>query len=106
MGSNMTVLWNTIQTALSGQIPHLLGALAILLLGWLIAVVVHAGRYYTFAILGNEPSVTDLDMGFSAVFLKSPALSEFADTLSTNWEVSMSQGYRSPSNNLRSSLAW
>ena len=95
----MTVLWNTLQTALSGQIPHLLGALAILLLGWLIAVVVHAGRYYTFAILGNKPSVTDLDMGFpdscppptTGISFKGCSLSFGTSDIDVYWHCTMSQ---------------
>lgn len=43
MNFDMTTLWNAVQTGLGGQIPTLLGALAILVLGWVIAVVVRAG---------------------------------------------------------------
>lgn len=43
MNLDMTTLWNAVQTGLGGQIPTLLGALAILVLGWVIAVVVRAG---------------------------------------------------------------
>lgn len=43
MNSNLTTMWNTVQEVLGGHIPILLGALAILVLGWLIAVLVRAG---------------------------------------------------------------
>lgn len=43
MNLDMTATWNTLQAALGGNIPQLMGALGILLLGWLIAVVVRGG---------------------------------------------------------------
>jgi hypothetical protein len=39
---DMNALWNSLQNTLGGHIPQLLGALAILILGWLIATVVRA----------------------------------------------------------------
>ncbi|MBN1380205.1 MAG: mechanosensitive ion channel [Deltaproteobacteria bacterium] len=52
MESNLTVLCNTLQSALGGQILQLLGALAILLLGWLIAVIVRAATRKGLRLLG------------------------------------------------------
>jgi hypothetical protein len=43
MNSNLTAMWNAVQNGLGGHIPVLLGALAILVLGWLIAVLARAG---------------------------------------------------------------
>jgi len=43
MNTEMTTMWSAIQTGLGGRIPVLLGALAILVLGWLVAVIVRAG---------------------------------------------------------------
>ncbi len=43
MNSDMTAMWNAVQTGLGNHIPTLLGALAILVLGWLVAVLVRAG---------------------------------------------------------------
>jgi hypothetical protein len=43
MDANLTTMWNAVQEGLGGHIPILLGALAILVLGWLIAVMVRAG---------------------------------------------------------------
>lgn len=39
----MDTLWNTLQSTMGGQIPGLLGALAIFLIGWVIAVSLRAG---------------------------------------------------------------
>ena len=39
----MTTMWNAVQTGLGGHVPTLLGALGILVLGWLVAVIVRAG---------------------------------------------------------------
>jgi len=39
---DMNALWNSLQNTLGGHIPQLLGALAILILGWLIATMVRA----------------------------------------------------------------
>lgn len=40
---NMHTLWESLQSALGGHIPQLLGALGIFILGWVIAVLVRAG---------------------------------------------------------------
>ncbi len=50
--NDLNAMWSTVQTALGGQIPHLLGALAILVLGWLVAVVVRAGARRGLGLLG------------------------------------------------------
>ncbi len=42
MNPDMNAMWNALQNSLGGYIPQLLGALAILVLGWLVAVVVRA----------------------------------------------------------------
>ncbi|KQC09173.1 MAG: hypothetical protein APR62_02970 [Smithella sp. SDB] len=42
MSSEMTTMWNAIQSGLGSHIPALLGALAILALGWIIALLVRA----------------------------------------------------------------
>ncbi len=39
---NTNALWDSLQNALGTHIPQLLGALAIFMLGWLIAVLVRA----------------------------------------------------------------
>ncbi len=38
----MNALWDSLQSTLGGQIPHLLGALAIFVVGWVIAVSIRA----------------------------------------------------------------
>jgi len=43
MNSNLTTMWNAVQSGLGSHIPALLGALAVLVLGWLIAVLARAG---------------------------------------------------------------
>jgi len=43
MNLDLSATWNTLQNALGGNIPQLMGALGILLAGWLVAVVVRAG---------------------------------------------------------------
>ncbi len=40
MNLDLSATWNTLQNALGGNIPRLMGALGILLAGWLVAVVV------------------------------------------------------------------
>lgn len=40
---SMTTMWNAIQTGVGGNIPAILGALAILVLGWIVALIVRAG---------------------------------------------------------------
>lgn len=40
---SMTTMWSAIQTGLGGHIPGLLGALGILVLGWIVAVIIRAG---------------------------------------------------------------
>lgn len=40
---DMHALWDSLQSTLGGQIPHLLGALAIFVIGWIIAVTLRAG---------------------------------------------------------------
>jgi len=52
MDLDVSVLWNTLQSSLAGQIPQLLGALAILLLGWLIALILRAGARKGLNFLG------------------------------------------------------
>jgi len=42
MGSEMSTMWNAIQAGLGNHIPALLGALAIVILGWLIAIILRA----------------------------------------------------------------
>jgi len=43
MNLDTTTMWNAVQSGLGGHIPTLLGALGILVLGWIIAVSVRAG---------------------------------------------------------------
>lgn len=45
-------LWDSLQGALGGQIPHLLGALAAFILGWFVAVVVRASVRRGLGLLG------------------------------------------------------
>jgi len=40
---NDSKLLDTLQSSLGGHVPHLLGALAVLLIGWLVAVILRAG---------------------------------------------------------------
>lgn len=49
---NMNALWDSLQATLGGQIPHLLGALAIFVIGWLIAVSVRAGVRHGLGLAG------------------------------------------------------
>ncbi|MBN1365963.1 MAG: mechanosensitive ion channel [Syntrophaceae bacterium] len=42
MGSEMVTMWNAVMSGLGNRIPVLLGALAVLVLGWLIALLVRA----------------------------------------------------------------
>lgn len=52
MNFELNTLWASVQTAFGGQLPHLLGALAILVLGWLVAVVVRAGARKGLGLIG------------------------------------------------------
>ena len=49
---NMTALWDSLQNALGSHIPQLFGALAIFLLGWLVAVLVRAGARRSLGFVG------------------------------------------------------
>lgn len=49
---NMTALWDSLQNALGSHIPQLFGALAIFLLGWLVAVLVRAGARRSLGFIG------------------------------------------------------
>lgn len=49
---SMNALWDSLQSTLGGNIPHLLGALAIFVLGWLIAVVVRAAVRKSLGFFG------------------------------------------------------
>jgi hypothetical protein len=40
---NTNALWESLQSSLGAHLPQLFGALAILILGWVVAVVVRAG---------------------------------------------------------------
>ena len=40
---DIQALWGTLQTTLGGQIPQLLGALFIFIIGWIVAVILRAG---------------------------------------------------------------
>jgi hypothetical protein len=49
---NTNALWDSLQSALGTHIPQLLGALAIFILGWLIAVLVRAAARKTLGFVG------------------------------------------------------
>lgn len=49
---NTNALWDSLQNALGTHIPQLLGALAIFILGWLIAVLVRAAARKTLGFIG------------------------------------------------------
>ncbi len=58
----MNALWDSLQSALWGHIPQLLGALAIFVIGWLIAVLVRAAVRRGLGVLGlnrHFASLTD-----------------------------------------------
>ncbi|MFP5466797.1 MAG: mechanosensitive ion channel [Gammaproteobacteria bacterium] len=49
---NMQTLWDSLQNAMGGHIPQLLGALGIFILGWVIAVLVRAGARRSLGMMG------------------------------------------------------
>jgi Conserved TM helix len=49
---NTNALWDSLQSALGSHIPQLLGALAIFILGWLIAVIVRAAVRKSLGFIG------------------------------------------------------
>jgi len=49
---NMDALWDSLQNTLGGHIPQLLGALAIFVIGWLIAVALRAGVRRSLGFVG------------------------------------------------------
>lgn len=49
---NMQTLWDSLQSAMGGHIPQLLGALGIFILGWIIAVLVRAGARRSLGLVG------------------------------------------------------
>lgn len=60
MSSEMTTLWNALQAGLGGHIPILLGALVLLVLGWLVAVIVRAGIRKGLKIINLNARFTQL----------------------------------------------
>jgi hypothetical protein len=52
MGMDTNTLWNSLQSTLGTHIPQLLGALAIFILGWLIAVLVRAATRKSLGFVG------------------------------------------------------
>ena len=56
----MTKMWDAVQAGLGNHIPALLGALAILVLGWLIALLVRAGVRKGLGLLGVNARFTQL----------------------------------------------
>jgi hypothetical protein len=60
MSSEMTTMWDAVQAGLGNHIPALLGALAILVLGWLIALLVRAGVRKGLGLLGVNARFTQL----------------------------------------------
>lgn len=57
---DIQALWSSLQDALGGQIPHLLGALAIFVIGWLLAVALRAGMRSGLSRLGLNRHFTQL----------------------------------------------
>lgn len=49
---DMNTLWGSLQSALGGHIPQLMGALGIFVLGWVVAVLVRAGTRRSLGLLG------------------------------------------------------
>lgn len=49
---NMDAMWDSLQNTLGGHIPQLLGALAIFVIGWLIAVALRAGVRRSLGFVG------------------------------------------------------
>lgn len=60
MNTEMTTMWNAVQTGLGGHVPILLGALAILVLGWLVAVIFRAGIRKGLRVLKLNERFTQL----------------------------------------------
>ena len=49
---NTNALWDSLQSSLGAHLPQLFGALAILVLGWVVAVVVRAGTRRSLGFMG------------------------------------------------------
>ena len=49
---NTNALWNSLQSSLGAHIPQLFGALAIFVLGWVVAVMVRAGARRSLGFMG------------------------------------------------------
>lgn len=49
---NTNALWESLQSSLGAHLPQLFGALAILILGWVVAVVVRAGARRSLGFMG------------------------------------------------------
>lgn len=68
---NMHALWDSLQSTLGGQIPHLLGALAIFVIGWMIAVTLRAGIRRGLGAIGINKrfaSLTGSEIDLEGVF--------------------------------------
>lgn len=60
MNPEMTTMWNAVQAGFGNHIPALLGALAILVLGWLVALLVRAGVRKGLGFAGLNARFTQL----------------------------------------------
>ncbi len=60
MNTEMTTMWNAVQAGLGNHIPALLGALAILIVGWLIALLVRAAVRRGLGFLNLNAHFTQL----------------------------------------------
>ncbi len=60
MNAEMTTMWNALQAGLGNHIPAMLGALAILLIGWLIALLVRAAVRKGLGLLNINTRFTQL----------------------------------------------
>ena len=49
---NTNALWESLQNSLGAHLPQLFGALAILLLGWVVALLVRAGARRSLGFMG------------------------------------------------------
>ena len=56
---DFSVLANSLQSTLGGQLPAIFGALAIIAVGWLIAVIVRAGARRLLRLLKVDERIED-----------------------------------------------
>ena len=61
--SDWNTMWDSLRGALGAQVPRVLGALLILVVGWFVAALVKAGARKALGLLGLQPWMLSPEAG-------------------------------------------